>query len=91
MSNSLNLYDPRQFEAFYKRIIKKCGISCTKFHTLRHTFATRSIESKMDIKTLSEILGHSSIEITLKLYVHPTYEMKKNSIESLVNFMNNIS
>ena len=91
LSNSLNLYDPRQFEAFYKRIIKKCGISYTKFHTLRHTFATRSIESKMDIKTLSEILGHASIEITLKLYVHPTYEMKKNSIESLVKFMNNIS
>ena len=41
----------------------------------------------MDIKTLSEILGHSSIEITLKLYVHPTYDMKKESIESLVQYM----
>lgn len=44
----------------------------------------------MDIKTLSELLGHSSIEITLKLYVHPSYELKKSSIENLVTFMSNI-
>lgn len=89
LSNSDKLYDPRLFESFYARIIEKCNITYNKFHTLRHTFATRSIESKMDIKTLSEILGHSSIEITLKLYVHPSYDMKKNSIESLVQFMVN--
>ena len=71
----------------YSRILKKCHIKKNKFHTLRHTFATRSIESKMDVKTLSELLGHSSIEITLKLYVHPTYEMKRTSIENLVEFM----
>ena len=87
LSNSKKLYDPRYFESFYSRTLKKCNIKNNKFHTLRHTFATRSIESKMDIKTLSEILGHSSVEITLKLYVHPTYEMKKVSIENLVKFM----
>lgn len=87
LSNSEKLYDPRQFESFYERFLKKCGIRYVKFHTLRHTFATRSIEAKMDIKTLSEILGHSSIEITLKLYVHPSYELKKSSIENLVSFM----
>ena len=87
LSNSEKLYDPRYLEAFYVRILKKCHIKNNKFHTLRHTFATRSIESKMDIKTLSEILGHASVEITLKLYVHPTYEMKKASIENLVKFM----
>ena len=87
LSNSEKLYDPRYLESFYTRILKKCHIKSNKFHTLRHTFATRSIESKMDIKTLSEILGHSSVEITLKLYVHPTYEMKKTSIENLVKFM----
>ena len=43
----------------------------------------------MDIKTLSEILGHSQVETTLKLYVHPSYEMKKTSIENLVQFMAN--
>ena len=87
LSNSKNLYDTRCLESFYERILKKCNIKKNKFHTLRHTFATRSIESKMDIKTLSEILGHSSVEITLKLYVHPTYEMKRTSIENLVEFM----
>lgn len=87
LSNSKKMYDPRLLEAFYSRILRSCNIPNNKFHTLRHTFATRSVESKMDIKTLSEILGHSSIETTLKLYVHPSYEMKKNSIESLVEFM----
>ena len=89
LSNSNKLYDPRLFESFYSRILKSCNISPNKFHTLRHTFATRSIESKMDIKTLSEILGHSQVETTLKLYVHPSYEMKKSSIENLVQFMAN--
>ena len=89
LSKSDKLYNPRYFEAFYERLIKKIGINYVNFHTLRHTFATRSIESKMDIKTLSELLGHSSVEITLKLYVHPSYELKKTSIDNLVNFMIN--
>lgn len=89
LSNSQKLYDPRLLESFYARILKSCNINHNKFHTLRHTFATRSIESKMDIKTLSEILGHSSIEVTLKLYIHPTYEMKRESLENLVKFMTN--
>lgn len=89
LSQSGKIYDPRLLESYYKNILRKCNIPYHKFHTLRHTFATRSIESKMDIKTLSEILGHSSIEMTLKLYVHPTYELKKHSIEHLVSYMMN--
>lgn len=89
LSNSEKLYDPRLLESFYSRILKSCNIKQNKFHTIRHTFATRSIESKMDIKTLSEILGHAEIETTLKLYVHPSYELKKSSIENLVQFMAN--
>lgn len=89
LSNSSKLYDPRQFEEFYKRCINNCHINYINFHTIRHTFATRAIESKMDIKTLSEILGHSSIEITLKLYVHPSFELKKTAIENLVEYMMN--
>ena len=89
LSNSEKLYEPRVFEAFYKRIIQKCNITYINFHSLRHTFATRSLESKMDVKTLSEILGHSSIDITLKLYVHSSYDLKKSSVENLVQFMEN--
>ena len=90
LSGSEKKYDPRLFQSFYHRILKSCGIEKNKFHTTRHTFSTRAIESKMDIKTLSELLGHSSIEITLKLYVHPSYELKKMSIENLVSFMSNM-
>ncbi len=89
LSQSHKLYDPRYFEEFYKGVIRKCDIQYINFHTLRHTFATRAIEAQMDIKTLSEILGHSSIEITLKLYVHPSFELKKQAIENLVEFMAN--
>jgi len=87
LSGSPKLYDPRQLENTYARILRKAGIRYSKFHTLRHTFATRSIESKMDIKTLSEILGHASIEITLKIYVHTSTELKRESIQNLVQFM----
>lgn len=59
LSKCNKLYDPRLFESIYSRILKSSNINHNKFHTLRHTFTTRSIESKMDIKTLSEILGHS--------------------------------
>ncbi len=76
LSGSEKLYDPRQLESTYAKIVKKAGIRYSKFHTLRHTFATRCIESKMDIKTLSEILGHASVHITLKIYVHTSTELK---------------
>lgn len=87
LSNSTKLYDPRQLESSYSKIIKKCGIKYSNFHTLRHTFATRCIESKMDIKTLSEILGHASVEITLTIYVHTSTELKQSSLQNLVQFM----
>lgn len=87
LSNSEKLYDPRQLENTYSKIIKRCGIRYSKFHTLRHTFATRCIESKMDIKTLSEILGHASVDITLKIYVHTSTELKRTALQNLVQFM----
>lgn len=87
LSGTEMMYDPRQLENSYTRILKKCEIRYSKFHTLRHTFATRCIESKMDIKTLSEILDHASVEITLKIYVHTSTELKRESLQNLVQFM----
>ena len=55
------------------------------FHTFRHTFATRCIESGVDIKTLSEILGHSSVSFTLNAYVHPSFQEKCIQMEKLNN------
>lgn len=60
----------------YKKIMRKLNLNLYNFHTLRHTFATRCIENGCDPKTLSEILGHSSVKITLERYVHPNYENK---------------
>ncbi len=87
LTGSDRIYDERTYEIFYKRLLKSCGVSYLKFHSLRHSFATNSIASGVDVKTLSEILGHSSVEITLKLYVHPTFNMKKRSIEKAIKFM----
>lgn len=60
----------------YKKIIKNLDLEFYNFHALRHTFATRCIENGCDPKTLSELLGHSSVNITLERYVHPNYENK---------------
>ena len=87
LSRSNKLYDPRILEDSFKRLLKKLNIQSIHFHALRHTFATRCIEAKVDIKTLSELLGHSSIEITLKTYVHTSETLKKESIHHLVSFM----
>lgn len=53
------------------------------FHALRHTFATNCIDSGMDIKSLSEILGHSNVQITLDRYVHPSMDTKRKYIDAL--------
>ena len=75
---------PRTFEYRYKQILKSCGIEPFGYHVLRHTFATRCIERGVDIKSLSEILGHSSSAITLDIYVHSSFEQKRIQIEKLV-------
>ena len=62
---------------------KKLNIKSTTFHALRHTFATRLIENKIDIKTISELLGHASTNITISIYVHSEYNTKKKAIKTL--------
>lgn len=64
-------------------MLKSLKIKPYKFHILRHTFATECVEVGMDIKSLSEILGHSDINITLNRYVHSSYKMKKKYLEKL--------
>lgn len=88
LSQKATPYDPRGYEYFFTRLLKNCNLRHVKFHVLRHTFATRAIEAGMDIKTLSELLGHSSVDITLAIYVHSSIELKRNSLQKLVTFMN---
>lgn len=75
--------DPRTLQYRFRHILELCDIQYFKFHTLRHAFATRCIEKGFDSKSLSEILGHSSIQITLNLYVHSTMQQKRR----LMNLM----
>lgn len=63
--------------------MKNLGMPNLKFHGLRHSFATRCIESKCDYKTVSVLLGHSNISTTLNLYVHPNLEQKKKAINQM--------
>ena len=78
-----NLIDTRTYEYRYHKILDYCNIRSINYHALRHTFATRCIESGVDVKTLSEILGHSNVSITLNTYVHSSMEFKRNQIEKL--------
>ena len=73
----------RSYQKSFKCILKKCNITYKSFHSLRHTFATRVLELGMDIKTLSEILGHKNSMITLNRYSHSLLEHK-------FDFMNKI-
>ncbi|MFR9000911.1 MAG: site-specific integrase [Anaerobutyricum soehngenii] len=81
--------EPRTYQYHFKKLLQRCKIPETNFHALRHTFATRCVELGFDIKTLSEILGHSSINITLNRYVHPSFDLKKqnmNKMNELISF-----
>lgn len=75
--------EPRTMQNRFKAILKTCGISNASFHTLRHTFATKCIEVGFDIKSLSEILGHANVNITLNRYVHPSMDLKQKNIAKL--------
>ena len=74
---------PRTFENRFHKLLESAEIKSTKFHNLRHTFATRCIENGANAKTVSEILGHSSVNITLNTYVHSSLELKRREIEKL--------
>lgn len=73
--------DPRVYQKLFKKIVQNAGVKERKFHAIRHTFATRALELGVDIKTLSEILGHSNVGITLNIYAHSLMEQKKIAID----------
>lgn len=83
VSDTHDFVATRTFDYRYRKILKSAEIAEKNFHTLRHTFATRCINAGVDVKTLSEILGHANVGITLNTYVHPSMEMKKSQLEKL--------
>ena len=75
--------EPRTLQYRLKKYTGDCGLEGVHFHTLRHTFATRCVEVGFEIKSLSEILGHASVSVTLNRYVHASLELKRENMEKL--------
>ena len=73
----------RSYQRRFENLLSKLNIEHRGFHALRHTFATRAIESGMDVKALSEILGHKNTAITLNRYAHSFMSHKKTMMNKL--------
>lgn len=76
--------DPRNLREYFQRMCRRIGLPRMHFHCLRHSFATRCIESGVDYKTVSSLLGHANISTTLNLYVHPDREQKRKAVAKLL-------
>ena len=83
LTNDSKPTEPRTYRNYYNKLLKGLDIPKLKFHGLRHSFATRCIESQCDYKTVSVILGHANISTTLNLYVHPNLEQKKRCLDKM--------
>lgn len=75
--------EPRTYQNKFKSYLKQAGLEDTNFHILRHTFATNCIDNGADVKSISEVLGHSDVKITLNRYVHPSVSTKRSHLDSL--------
>ena len=84
LTNEKKPTEPRTYRNYYHRLMKRLEIPRLKYHGLRHSFATRCIESNCDYKTVSVLLGHANITTTLNLYVHPNMEQKKRCITKML-------
>lgn len=78
--------EPAVLRYYFGKVIAVCKLEGVHFHTLRHTFATRCVEAGVEIKTLSEILGHENVKITLDRYVHSSVEFKRDNMEKLLAY-----
>lgn len=77
--------EPAVMRYHFGKILSACGLKDAHFHTLRHTFATRCVEAGVDIKSLSEILGHENVNITLNRYVHSSRDFKRENMKKLLS------
>lgn len=83
LSSSDKVTEPRTIQYRFHSILRKAELPSINFHSLRHIFATSCIEMGFDVKTLSEILGHGTVEITLNRYVHSSMNRKRKCMEKL--------
>ena len=75
--------EPRTLQYRLAKYTKDCNLDGVHYHVLRHTFATRCVEVDFEIKSLSEVLGHSSPRITLERYAHSLMELKIDNMKKL--------
>lgn len=87
ISEKIDFVNKRTFEYRYHKILKNAGVRDINYHALRHSFATRCIECGVDVKSLSEFMGHSNVSVTLNTYVHSSMDLKKMQIEKLNNLI----
>nr|MBW0026532.1 site-specific integrase [Segatella copri] len=87
LTNNTKPTEPRTYRNYFNKLLKQLDIPRLKFHGLRHSFATRCIESHCDYKTVSVLLGHADISTTLNLYVHPDEEQKRSCIDKMMRYM----
>ena len=80
-------YEGRNLTRVLHRTLEKAGLEIMGVHALRHTFATRAIESGMDVRMLSEILGHAKVSLTLQLYAHSSMETKIKAMDGMDAFL----
>ena len=85
ISNGESSIPVRSYQRSFERLLKKLDIPHKGFHALRHTFATRALECGMDVKMLSELLGHKDPAVTLRRYVHSLMEQKKEMMNKVGN------
>ena len=89
ITNSTNYLKPHCYRYYYQKLLHFLNLPKLKFHSLRHTFATQAIELGIDCKTVSEILGHASMNATLNLYVHPKTEYKRKCLDLIYQNLKN--
>ena len=75
--------EPRVMQNYFRYVQEQCDLEPVNFHALRHTFATCCVEVGFDVKSLSEILGHANVNITMNRYVHPSMELKHQNMQKL--------
>ena len=79
--------EPRTLQYRFTGILRACGLEHFNFHMLRHAFATHCIAGGFDVKSLSEILGHSSVQVTLNFYVHSSMQRKRQLMEQFEDYL----
>ena len=83
VSGSETPVEPRTMQYRFSKILKNVNLPSVHFHALRHIFASTCVKLGFDIKSLSELLGHSSVEITLNRYVHSSFEQKQEYMKKI--------